>query len=488
VEAAEGDGVSAKLWLKKSPPPAGQQQSSVTQFGITWTFDQEYEVGQYVNGDWWVVGPVDIIEIDPAWDGVNGRHGGMLNPDDTQNGQGYDNQTGPGNDHTENFDIDLVPQPPLTLQPGDSLVSARSENGRVSGKFTYLLDAAILTCVDEAQAAHYFRPPYCRGTRVSTSASDPYRFSSSGLDPGLLPALSSVAGTPTLSSTETRCRVGRPVIDHWSTYKWTRVAPINNMNDYGQRMTEDWGEGFLQLCLDYTDEQKLPLVRHFVQQGIDILGALSAGMLWFADGGIMQGRKMPLVFAGKMLGDTQFATAGVQLAAADRGTQRKFQEENQCYHYEDADLPDTTDVDFTQPGPHACAGVKGQVGIFAGNGGSIYLWRIRQGNGGASTYLEHEHIPPEDWNPDSNYQQKVEDYRCANTSASWVNQALAARLMELVADWDHASYFGYVDRWMTEDDSAWVTEVESHWPGSTGSQARQGESDTFTENMWAAYR
>jgi hypothetical protein len=38
---------------------------SVSQFGITWTFDKEYQVGQFANGDNWIVGPVNIINIDP---------------------------------------------------------------------------------------------------------------------------------------------------------------------------------------------------------------------------------------------------------------------------------------------------------------------------------------------------------------------------------------------------------------------------------------
>ena len=29
--------------------------SSITQYGITWTFDKEYESGQFASGDYWVV-------------------------------------------------------------------------------------------------------------------------------------------------------------------------------------------------------------------------------------------------------------------------------------------------------------------------------------------------------------------------------------------------------------------------------------------------
>ena len=46
-------------------PPAGTA-SSISKDGITWTFSQAVPVGQFVNGDYYVVGPVTITAIDPA--------------------------------------------------------------------------------------------------------------------------------------------------------------------------------------------------------------------------------------------------------------------------------------------------------------------------------------------------------------------------------------------------------------------------------------
>ena len=40
--------------------------TSLSQYGITWTFREEVEYGTFVNGDYWVVGPVEIVHIDPA--------------------------------------------------------------------------------------------------------------------------------------------------------------------------------------------------------------------------------------------------------------------------------------------------------------------------------------------------------------------------------------------------------------------------------------
>src|SRR5579862_8364012 len=39
--------------------------TSVSQYGITWTFDRPTPVGKFVNGDFYVVGPVKVVGINP---------------------------------------------------------------------------------------------------------------------------------------------------------------------------------------------------------------------------------------------------------------------------------------------------------------------------------------------------------------------------------------------------------------------------------------
>ncbi len=41
-------------------------QESVSEYGITWAFEKPARVGQFINGDWYVVGPVTVVRIDPA--------------------------------------------------------------------------------------------------------------------------------------------------------------------------------------------------------------------------------------------------------------------------------------------------------------------------------------------------------------------------------------------------------------------------------------
>ena len=45
----------------------------ISQFGITWTFAQPVTYGQFANGDYWVVGPVQIASIDPPSADIGGR-------------------------------------------------------------------------------------------------------------------------------------------------------------------------------------------------------------------------------------------------------------------------------------------------------------------------------------------------------------------------------------------------------------------------------
>ena len=66
--------------------------TSVEQYGITWTFKGDHPLGQYANGDFWVVGPVRIIAIENTYHPVEkGLDGSEINPDGGE-GQGYDHR------------------------------------------------------------------------------------------------------------------------------------------------------------------------------------------------------------------------------------------------------------------------------------------------------------------------------------------------------------------------------------------------------------
>ena len=74
--------MSAAVLLCVGVLPAGAggdtgTAQSITRHGITWEFAEAVEFGRYANGDYWVLGPVDVVSINPptATDGGRTVHG-----------------------------------------------------------------------------------------------------------------------------------------------------------------------------------------------------------------------------------------------------------------------------------------------------------------------------------------------------------------------------------------------------------------------------
>jgi hypothetical protein len=161
-------------------------KDSVSQYGITWTFDKPARVGQFVNTDWYVVGPVTVTALDPkplygaevpegdldAHDKEQKaenrvRNGFMLNPPPAMK-VSYDSGV-------QNwFDPSLIGKLPVALKAGDSLVSTISMPLGLSLKPQLWQDitrgvedsspvrsASVLTCVAEPLAPDAFRPSFC---------------------------------------------------------------------------------------------------------------------------------------------------------------------------------------------------------------------------------------------------------------------------------------------------------------------------------------
>lgn len=361
------------------------QVSSVTQHGITWTFNSPRPVGQFVNGDYWVVGPVTVISVSPIPSA--GRNGSMINPGDNQ---AYDSRAG-------KYQPAQAIAFPHLLQPGSSLISTISLPV-VNANQTYVKTAAVLTCVSLAPPMGMFRPPYA-GT-VKTL------YHSSQLIPvRLLPTLAPVAATPTLDSVSAKFE--KPWIDHVIGWSARSTHPADNMPAYGREISDEINKAALMLLLDEKIiGSKQTLLIRFVQLGIDLMGVTRAGGSWPPDGGHASGRKWPIVFAGHMLGDIEMR---------DIKKTVMFGEDGQTFY-----------VQQTAPGV-INSGFGGYVAADLG----IAEWGIR--------HATHPNMDSKLWT--SNYRQ------CCTANA-WAGAALAARIMKLRNDWSNDAFFDYQDRYM----------------------------------------
>lgn len=68
---------------------APTQLQEVEQYGITFQFSAPQTVGQFANGDYWIVGPITLTGTLPAFDGTH--NGFEINPD-SYNENGFDNR------------------------------------------------------------------------------------------------------------------------------------------------------------------------------------------------------------------------------------------------------------------------------------------------------------------------------------------------------------------------------------------------------------
>ncbi len=375
--------------------PAGTA-TQVSQHGITWVFAQSHTVGQFANGDWWVLGPVTITSITPA--PASGRNGSMVNPmpGDTH---AYDNRV-------SGYSAAAGVTAPVTLPSSSSLVSTISlAQGHPAGDpKTYLQTAAVLTVLSSVPPSDAFRPPY-GGTAKPI-------FTAGALRRNLLPTLTTAAGQPALSTVERNFE--RVWLDHKEGWTGDQIHPRDNMPDYGRELGTQVGDAGLMLCINISDKETL--LRRFVQLGIDNYGNALAGQEWNADGGHGTGRKFPILFAGYMLNEPGFYTA------AQNG---EFGEDQQTFYVTQVE------VDVTN-GPN---------------------WEPDTRNGPAQPYLTSD-IGMAEWGVRHStaniYDNKAWSaiYRECCTAYAWPGQVLAARILGLRDEWSHNALFDYQDRYM----------------------------------------
>lgn len=301
-------------------------ETSISQFGITWTFDKDYPSGQYANGDWWVVGPVTITGISPASTVKSGRtvNGSQLNPGlgDTQ---GYDSAPGDMK-YDEKLNAgrpngkDLSPANPLRITTGSLVSSISLEKLQTRPQ---LQTAAILTVVESAPEEGSFRPPPVGKDKTS-------RWNKNNLDYSILRSLQDPGGMPPLSKMEKAFE--KPWLEQNPNWTARYIHPQDNQPAYGRDMAILLAEGLLSLHLDYSNEEKETLLIRLVQYGIDVYGTAREGGMWEDLGGHNPGRKMPMILAGLTLKDPEI------LEYADASKNFIFQEDRQTWYVTESDV------------------------------------------------------------------------------------------------------------------------------------------------------
>jgi hypothetical protein len=476
------------LSILSARPSFATESDHVSQYGITWTFDKPYPVGQFVNGDFWVIGPVTIVGASPApgpassqepatssksrygatalVDDKRMRNGSMIvlgayREDGRGSGfghQGYDSRT-------PNYLPQLSVAFPCQLPVNQTLISTISSeafdaNGTLStpsvlGEFGIFLShkkeplaletAAVLTCLKEAPPADAFRPPYVGTDKPIYQARD--------IHWELLSNLKPVASTPDWRKMERIFQ--RPWLDHLDVWLTQFILPGENGPSYGREVARMSSIASLMLMLDVPHEQKNKLLIEYIQWGIDLHGVAQMGRSWFSDGGHWQGRKWPILFASLMLDKPELRSfPAIDLSAPVYGP-IQIKASN--------DVPAPTTV------------FQEDLDTYYGKGalGQTVLWQM----------VFHTHLnPPYEEFPAAQMSEdakRAEAYRPIN-SASWSGVALAAQLMKARAIWDHDAFFDYVDRWMSPDEK-WKT--PSWLP-----KGCEHSFDPFLEEMWNAYR
>ncbi len=452
-----GDAASAHTWMA----------DSITQYGITWTFDKEYQVGRFIgpngtgSGDYFVIdsGAGVIVKsktpTPTSFSSGRAKHGSMVNPqkgkvNDKFHYQAYDSSIGKKIEFDENLALIF----PGTLHGGDSLVSTISYNSvepRTDYIGVFLKDnppimeaAAVLTVLDNVPHSDAFRPPYAgtdkplfRKSQIDYSLlpkKNPSEIMSQldnkqyfSLRPGRNPSKGTVA--------EQFSRyIERPWILHVEDFTGRKSHPAQNMPNYHREVYRLLTKISLLLTLDLDKRdgagQLDKLIIPFVQLGIDSHYITKTSNPGSADSSIS---KLPVLFAGHLLNNN-----------AMKSNSYNFRTEWMTYYINEGEssiLSTKVSGNNKKPFKNIYTLYKDPINS------KVPAFRQDPGN------LEHEHLDPStEWDKISDGGgSKREDYRQIN-SVGYAGHALAARILGLEGYWSHPALFDYVKRYVNAED------------------------------------
>jgi hypothetical protein len=291
-----------------SKTDAQTSANSLTQYGITWTFDKSYTVGTFINGDHWVKGPVTIIDITPKSTKVNGRivNGSMLNASLGKQGfdnwmlgsenRGWDSSLNAGRPNGADISSDNY----LHITSG-SLISSISYPDIRESKNVRVM--AVLTVLDTIPPAGSFRPPY-----IGSEKAVKHQFWDTLIDKLPNVALPPKALDYTPETQRILSLIEKPWVELMGCWVNEMFCAPENMPCYGRDIANVIGNAACQVVSNIDPADKKQMAIRLTQIGIDNYGIIkndpSGRKAWQADGGHSCGRAYPILFAGYMLNDT----------------------------------------------------------------------------------------------------------------------------------------------------------------------------------------
>lgn len=408
--------------------------STVSQSGITWNFDRDYLVGQFITGDYWVVGPVTITQISPGWNGS--RHGTMINSTGADQGlDAYVDPTYGSIRYSASLNIESGDGLPVTVQADNSVISAigrPTSEATSAGRLRPMLKSiAVLTVLSEEPPPDAFRPSYV-GTNKTI-----YRWSEVQQNLWRLPNRAPVTGAPSVSSYVSDMQSPWALLTV-SGWQGRYFHAVDNMDSYHREVGRTLGAASVLLMMDVSGRQEL--LRHYIQVGIDYY-AVSQNMA-----GTSAQWQWPVIFTGIMLGDDDMRDVYL---TGNRHPENLTREEIQLYR-----LPGENGSTVNS------SIVPNDSSRTTWTGSTAAWWQ----DGPANCYY-YEHLHPSEWSSVSNSQScsqglsTRETYRRINSPA-YASMAIAAAAMDARTYFPRSDlFFDYAERWMREDLSDSVHDV-----------------------------
>ena len=458
---------SSISWAENKCTSVKYSAPSGVQNDIEFILDKPYVCGQFANGDWWVSGnnsDVTITDITPSID--NGLNGFEVNPTSNHE-QAFDRRI-------SGYNKKLVPTLPLKLTSRTSsvvkTVSVPTQKKKCRPCIQY---AAVLTIVPKAISisVNVLRPGYFGATKIIHRLED-INLQSIGKWPARHVTKKKKHSFKALALEYQGVR-----LDHIVGWVGRPLHPKDNMPEYGAQIALDNSITILRMLLDDFNVEnryhKATLV-NYLQMAVDLRSMADGGVIWPANGGHGNGRKLPLLFAAQVLNDDGFNNAVYK---------SRFSEDEQVY--------------FSQVNGRALYGRKCSV--------ADYWLRYRMGKGKRTCRDPYGFI-------DGGGKEIGEAYQKCCTAKPWKYTALAIEMLDLKRKWNHDAFFQYIDRWV--EHGTWASpdpcasynnnpnDGGKHWGGSPTCVKGNGRSidkhgtnkdsghygSSFGDEMWQRYK